>query len=60
MFSEKENCLGEESTDFETLGTIYGVADLHRTAAAEQLVGTPVLMAENAFVFFAWQEESIC
>lgn len=38
-----------------TLGTIYGVAELRKKPAAE-LVGTPVLIAENALVFFAWEE----
>lgn len=38
-----------------SLGTIYGVSEI-RNKAKEDLSCTPVLVAENAFVFFAWDE----
>lgn len=37
-----------------SLGNILGVSELKRNHADEKMVGSPVLVAENALVFLAW------
>ena len=39
----------------ESLGTIYGVSEIKKTTS-EDLSCCPVLVAENALFFFAWDE----
>lgn len=57
MFSEPENSQTDAEDIIATLGTIYGVSEIRQSK--EGMVGTPVLVAENAFVFFAWQEGEV-
>lgn len=58
MYAEQES--GNEENDMiASLGTIYGVSELRQSAAIQQMVGAPVLVAENALVFFAWQEGEV-
>lgn len=46
------------SDDFiASLGSIQGVSEL-RMKTTDTLIGCPVLVAENAFVFFAWDERN--
>lgn len=40
------------------LGNILGVSEIKRNVIDERMVGCPVLVAENAFVFFAWDSEA--
>lgn len=39
-----------------SLGTIYGVSEIKKTTS-EDLSCCPVLVAENALFFFAWDEK---
>lgn len=41
----------------DSLGTIFGVSELKTSSSAS--IGSPVLVAENAFVFFSWEVESM-
>lgn len=54
MFASEGQEAQNELDMLATLGTIYGVAELKKKNA--EAVGTPVLIAENALVFFAWDE----
>lgn len=38
-----------------SLGAIYGVSEL-RSKNQEKLLGSPILLAEKALIFFAWDE----
>lgn len=58
MFADQENNTNEEQDVVATLGTIFGVSEL-RQKASQQMIGAPVLVAEQALVFFAWQEGEV-
>lgn len=58
MFAEQENA-GNEQDMIASLGTIFGVSELRQSASQQQMVGAPVLVAEEALVFFAWQEGEV-
>jgi len=58
MFAEQESA-NEEQDMIASLGTIYGVSELRQSAGVQQMVGAPVLVAEQALVFFAWQEGEV-
>lgn len=58
MFADQDNN-SEEQDLIATLGTIYGVSELRQSASVQQMVGAPVLVAEQALVFFAWQEGEV-
>lgn len=57
MFENQDENIDDGQAYAATLGTIYGIADLMRAPEAGQIVGTPVLLAEQAFVFLAWCED---
>lgn len=49
---------GQSTTNedlINSLGTIYGVSEIKKTTS-EDLSCCPVLVAENALFFFAWDE----
>ena len=47
---------GQTAEDLiNSLGTIYGVSEIKKTTT-EDLSCCPVLVAENALFFFAWDE----
>lgn len=48
---------GQTSSEdlINSLGTIYGVSEIKKTTS-EDLSCCPVLVAENALFFFAWDE----
>lgn len=56
MLHMENSVNNQETNDFiASLGTIYGVSEI-RAKNSELFLGCPVLLAENAIVFFAWDE----
>lgn len=58
MFADQDNA-AEEQDMISSLGTIFGVSELRQSASVQEMVGAPVLVAEQALVFFAWQEGEV-